>query len=208
MNPVRRPALVIAACFALALPLAAATEPMVEQAEPLDFSKHASGIDWSVTWNITDEHVHVGLPGLTMPADRSHGPVAVLIAIGFEGDAIPTEWYVLHHGNTTFAVDHDGRTDDDPRSGLGTPYWQIDRINGTKGDCVVVAAETWQRVDDQRQVLARVPGTPLDEAWGDGHNCHVQDGEQASAPAPEKATPMAPWLAAIGLLAAIAIRRR
>ncbi len=126
--------------------------------------------------------------------------VDVVVLIGERNATTPDEWYVLHLGNASVAVDRHGAV----QQSNGT----IQRTGGAGGDCVVVAGQTWHRQDSQRVVLDSAPAG-LDDlwtAWGDGTACI--DAASAPAAAVDQDSPVPFVVATIALISAALLRRR
>lgn len=122
----------------------------------------------------------------------------IVVMIGDRNQTTPTEWYVLHVGNATMAVDQDGNVQDSN----GT----IQR-SGAGGDCIVVAAQTWQRQDGEKRIIDTAPRGVGDiwTAWGNGDQCIAG----ATAPAtPDQDSPLPFVVATIALMCVAMMHRR
>lgn len=147
-----------------------------------------------VAFNITSSHVHYETP--------LHGLLDIIVIIGEENATEPAEWYIIHVGNDTFAVDQSGLR-------LNVTGGAFARTGSAPGGCVVVAAEAWERIDHEKHVLARIPShlPSLADAWGAGTHCH----QDVAAPAVEvtaKKSPLGVMVAATALAAVLWMRRR
>ena len=187
---------------------ATATEPGVPPPVDVGFNTPGEG-QAGVTWNVLDDQIRVGLPGYGTPGRTPAAAIDVYVAIGLEGEPNPREWYVLHAGNASYVAAHDGSVDDQPFPSLGADHWTVTRVPSEGGDCIVVAARTWVRIDDQQRILDRAPpGVDIADAWGDGHNCHVEAGTQPGAAKVERKEAPAGWLVPIAAIAVVLAARR
>ncbi len=125
--------------------------------------------------------------------------VDIVVFIGQRNATTPDEWYVVHVGNQSMAIDRHGAVQD---------FNGTIARNGGGGDCVVVAGQTWERRDSQRVVLDAIPAgtTDLWSAWGDGDRCI--DSASAAPADGAKDSPLPFVIVTIALLCVAAMRRR
>ncbi len=152
---------------------------------------------------------HVGFDvtdSVRVEVDRlAHGiSLEVAVLIGDRNATEPHEWYIIHAGQTLAAADHLGRTLNVTQNGT---MWAVERAAPSAGDCVVVVAHTWHRIDGQKVVLDRVPDDGL-AAWGVGDRCHVQGGEPVAVAGPDQKKIPAGLVAPIAAIGATLWMRR
>ncbi len=184
---------VLLLALAFVAPVAAHGGAHAETHMDLPYTVVGVGAIEFVSFNLTQDRVE-----LRIEAD---GIVDVVIMIGAENATEPAEWYVLHLGNHTYAVDQAGAT-------LNVTGSAFPRSHATSGTCVVVAAEAWDRIDHQRQRTGHAPADlgGLDAAWGAGDRCQ----QEAEAPAPlsvDKEAPLGFVVPATALIALLWFRR-